>query len=65
MSEPGKILSPEMVTRLQSDMPDPQKTFNASFSKDWCKKMAQLEGDSEIGAGLIAIDPHPDLPKSA
>ena len=26
------------------------------ISKDWCLKMAQLEGDSEIGAGLLASD---------
>jgi hypothetical protein len=25
--------------------------------KDWCIKMAKLEGDSEIGAGLLARDP--------
>lgn len=27
------------------------------FSKDWCLKMAEVEGDDEIGAGLIAADP--------
>lgn len=27
------------------------------FTKDWCMRMAGLEGDSEIGAGLVAIDP--------
>ena len=27
------------------------------ISKDWCVRMAQREGDAEIGAGLLAIDP--------
>lgn len=27
------------------------------MSKAWCMRMAQLEGDSEIGAGMLAIDP--------
>lgn len=27
------------------------------FTKDWCLRMAQIEGDDEIGAGLIAADP--------
>ena len=27
------------------------------ISKDWCLRMAQHEGDAEIGAGLLAIDP--------
>ncbi len=27
------------------------------ITKDWCNRMAQLEADSEIGAGLVAIDP--------
>lgn len=27
------------------------------FTKEWCLRMAQIEGDSEIGAGLIAVDP--------
>ncbi len=27
------------------------------ITKEWCLKMAQLEDDSEIGAGMIAIDP--------
>lgn len=26
-------------------------------SKDWCLRMAQREGDAEIGAGRLAIDP--------
>jgi hypothetical protein len=30
--------------------------------KEWCEKMAQLEGDHEIGAGALAIDPEPDAP---
>lgn len=28
-----------------------------NISKEWCARMAQLEGDAEIGAGLFAIDP--------
>lgn len=27
------------------------------FTKDWCLRMAQLEGDSAIGAGTYSIDP--------
>jgi transcriptional regulator with XRE-family HTH domain len=27
------------------------------ITKDWCLRMAELEGDAEIGAGLFAIDP--------
>ena len=27
------------------------------ISKDWCLRMAQYEGDAEIGAGRLAIDP--------
>lgn len=27
------------------------------IDKEWCIRMAQLEGDSEIGAGRLAIDP--------
>jgi transcriptional regulator with XRE-family HTH domain len=30
-------------------------------SKNWCLRMAQLEGDSEIGAGSLAIDPVLDV----
>lgn len=26
-------------------------------TKEWCTRMAQLEADAEIGAGLLAIDP--------
>lgn len=28
-----------------------------NISKEWCARMAQLEGDAEIGVGLFAIDP--------
>ncbi len=31
--------------------------MNFEFSKDWCLKMAEVESDDEIGAGLIAADP--------
>jgi transcriptional regulator with XRE-family HTH domain len=34
--------------------------MNFEFSKDWCLRMAQLEGDDEIGAGLISADPRFD-----
>ena len=27
------------------------------MTKEWCMRMAQLEGDAEIGAGRLAIDP--------
>ena len=27
------------------------------ISKEWCMRMAQFEGDAEIGAGRLAIDP--------
>ena len=27
------------------------------ISQEWCIRMAQLEGDAEIGAGRLAIDP--------
>jgi hypothetical protein len=30
------------------------------WSKEWCIRMAQLEADAEIGAGLLAFDPTPD-----
>jgi transcriptional regulator with XRE-family HTH domain len=31
--------------------------MKVEITGDWCLKMALLEGDSEIGAGLVAIDP--------
>ena len=27
------------------------------IEKDWCIRMAHLEGDAEIGAGRLAVDP--------
>ena len=27
------------------------------IGKEWCIRMAQLEGDAEIGAGRLAVDP--------
>ncbi|MGE8941508.1 helix-turn-helix domain-containing protein [Leptospira interrogans] len=27
------------------------------ITKEWCLRMAQLEADAEIGAGLLAVDP--------
>jgi hypothetical protein len=29
------------------------------ISKEWCMRMAELEGDSEVGAGALAMDPQP------
>lgn len=29
----------------------------SGISKEWCLNMADLEGDAEIGAGLLAMDP--------
>ena len=31
--------------------------MKVEITRDWCLKMALLEGDGEIGAGLVAIDP--------
>jgi hypothetical protein len=31
--------------------------MRVEFSKDWCLRMAQIEGDEEVGVGLIAADP--------
>ncbi len=31
--------------------------MNIEFGKEWCLRMAQHEGDAEIGAGRLAIDP--------
>ena len=28
-----------------------------NISKEWCMHMSQLEGDAEIGDGLLGIDP--------
>ena len=30
------------------------------IEKAWCIRMAELEGDAEIGAGLLAVDPIPE-----
>ena len=27
------------------------------ISKEWCMNMAEIEGDAEIGAGVVATDP--------
>ena len=27
------------------------------IEKEWCIRMAQLEGDAEIGVGRLAVDP--------
>ncbi len=34
-----------------------QDALSEKFTKEWCIKMAKLEGDSEVGAGLLAADP--------
>lgn len=31
--------------------------MKVEFTKEWCLRMAQLEGDSAIGAGVYALDP--------
>ena len=31
--------------------------MRVEFSKDWCLRMARIEGDEEVGVGLIAADP--------
>lgn len=31
--------------------------MKVDMTKEWCLRMAQREADSEIGAGLIAVDP--------
>ena len=28
------------------------------ISKEWCLRMAQIEGDTEVGAGRLAVDPY-------
>ena len=32
-------------------------TMKLEIEKEWCIRMAQLEGDAEIGAGRLAVDP--------
>ena|SRR2546421_4297087 len=31
--------------------------MTTKFNEEWCLNMARLEGDAEIGAGMLAIDP--------
>src|SRR5262249_30886035 len=31
--------------------------MSIKITKDWCMRMAELEGDAEFGAGALAIDP--------
>lgn len=31
------------------------------IDKNWCVNMAKLEGDAEIGAGLLALDPQMNI----
>ena len=31
--------------------------MNLEIEKDWCIRMAHLEGDAELGAGRLAVDP--------
>lgn len=34
--------------------PPARKGLKVEFTKEWCMKMAQLEGDAEIGAGMLS-----------
>lgn len=34
-------------------------SLKIEVSKEWCEQAAQAEGDAEIGAGLLAMDPAP------
>lgn len=43
-----------------SETPERQTTYWPP-SKEWCERMADLEGNSEIGAGLIAVDPNVEM----
>lgn len=31
--------------------------MKVEIGKEWCIRMAELEADAEIGAGLLAVDP--------
>jgi hypothetical protein len=46
------------LSALSADAPA-QPTHITPPTKEWCERMSQLEGDHEIGAGLLAIDPEP------
>ena len=35
--------------------------MRVEIDKNWCVNMAKLEGDAEIGAGLVARDPQPNI----
>jgi hypothetical protein len=47
-------LAEQIRAALEATDPEPK------FTKEWCMRMAALEGDSAIGAGLLARDPEPD-----
>ena len=34
-----------------------ENMMKLDLSREWCIRMAQLEGDAEIGAGRLAVDP--------
>lgn len=36
---------------------DDEISTTKGFSKEWCLKMAELEGDQSVSAGLLAGDP--------
>ena len=36
---------------------DTAKLQGIKATRDWCMRMAELEGDQEIGAGRLAADP--------
>lgn len=48
-------LCDRIAKRIRSRIPAPEAA--TVFSKDWCVRMAGLENDSEISAGLLARDP--------
>jgi len=37
-------------------LPDPPAS-PSKLTKEWCMRMAAIEGDDEVGAGLLARDP--------
>lgn len=51
----------ERVRAAEAALP-PSKPDAVTMPKDWCLRMAEFEGDAEIGAGVLAIDPTTPLP---
>jgi hypothetical protein len=62
---PGKNDCWNSVTRAESVLAEFSAAAPARSSpmwppsKEWCERMSRAEGDHEIGAGLLAIDPGP------